>query len=241
MEKRQQAAAVQGATHGFALRILNKGTSSAVTVASTPVAAQLVYFAAGLPVVGEGGPIVVPQDSEVTIARDGIVSVTVAGSSTRISAHRAGNDRVVVSGTIGARAGTVRYQLVVGDPATFTGGAFRAALEEQGIIVDGAVIVVENVFRRLSMVDQFHDDKVDRKEDRYRLHTIIEAAVEVGRPTLFSMIIIIAAHIPIFMCTTKDQETDKVWGMRQGAKAYITKPFTELQLVEVINSLLVPG
>ena len=67
-----------------------------------------------------------------------------------------------------------------------------------GIIVDGAVIVVENVFRRLSMVNEFHDDKVDRKEDRYRLHTILEAAVEVGRPTLFSMIIIIAAHIPIF-------------------------------------------
>ncbi len=67
-----------------------------------------------------------------------------------------------------------------------------------GIIVDGAVIVVENVFRRLSMVDEFHDDKVDRKEDRYRLKTILDAAVEVGRPTLFSMIIIIAAHIPIF-------------------------------------------
>ena len=66
---------------------------------------------------------------------------TVAGSGTRISAHRAGNDRVVVSGTIGARAGTARYQLVVGDPATFTGGAFRAALEEQGITVDGALRV----------------------------------------------------------------------------------------------------
>jgi len=66
---------------------------------------------------------------------------TVAGSGTRISAHRVGNDRVVVSGTIGARAGTVRYQLVVGDPATFTGGAFRAALEEQGITVDGALRV----------------------------------------------------------------------------------------------------
>jgi len=66
---------------------------------------------------------------------------TVAGSSTRISAHRVGNDRVLVSGTIGARAGTVRYQLVVGDPATFTGGAFRAALEEQGITVDGALRV----------------------------------------------------------------------------------------------------
>ena len=49
------------------------------------------------------------------------------------------------------------------------------------------------------------------------------------------------AQIPVVLVTTKDQETDKVWGMRQGAKAYITKPFTETQLVEVINSLLVPG
>ena len=49
------------------------------------------------------------------------------------------------------------------------------------------------------------------------------------------------AHIPVMLVTTKDQETDKVWGMRQGAKAYITKPFNEDQLVEVINSLLVPG
>ena len=49
------------------------------------------------------------------------------------------------------------------------------------------------------------------------------------------------SQIPVVLITTKDQETDKVWGMRQGAKAYITKPFTENQLVEVINSLLVPG
>jgi twitching motility two-component system response regulator PilH len=49
------------------------------------------------------------------------------------------------------------------------------------------------------------------------------------------------AQIPVVLVTTKDQETDKVWGMRQGAKAYITKPITENQLVEVINSLLVPG
>jgi twitching motility two-component system response regulator PilH len=49
------------------------------------------------------------------------------------------------------------------------------------------------------------------------------------------------SQIPVVLVTTKDQETNKVWGMRQGAKAYITKPFTESQLVEVINSLLVPG
>ena len=49
------------------------------------------------------------------------------------------------------------------------------------------------------------------------------------------------ANIPVVLVTTTDQETDKVWGMRQGAKAYITKPFTETQLIEVINSLLVAG
>lgn len=32
------------------------------------------------------------------------------------------------------------------------------------------------------------------------------------------------AHIPVIIVTTKDQETDRVWGMRQGAKAYLTKP-----------------
>jgi len=58
-----------------------------------------------------------------------------------------------------------------------------------GIIVDGAVIVVENVFRKLSETTQ------DRTP---RLQKILDAAVEVGRPTLFSMLIIIAAYIPIF-------------------------------------------
>ena len=46
------------------------------------------------------------------------------------------------------------------------------------------------------------------------------------------------SHIPIIMVTTKDQETDKVWGMRQGAKAYITKPINEPQLVQTIKEIL---
>lgn len=66
---------------------------------------------------------------------------TVAGAGSRISAHRVGDDRVVVSGTIGAKAGTARYQLVVGDPVTFTAGAFRAALAGQGVIVEGDIVV----------------------------------------------------------------------------------------------------
>ena len=46
------------------------------------------------------------------------------------------------------------------------------------------------------------------------------------------------AHIPVVLVTTKDQETDRVWGMRQGAKAYITKPFEEEQLAAIIKEML---
>ena len=45
-------------------------------------------------------------------------------------------------------------------------------------------------------------------------------------------------HIPVILVTTKDQETDRVWGMRQGAKAYITKPFSESELSELIVQYL---
>jgi cobalt-zinc-cadmium resistance protein CzcA len=60
-----------------------------------------------------------------------------------------------------------------------------------GIIVDGAVIVIENIMHRLAQ------NREDMPESERR-QTIIDAANEVGRPTLFSMLIIIAAHIPIF-------------------------------------------
>ena len=45
-------------------------------------------------------------------------------------------------------------------------------------------------------------------------------------------------HIPVILVTTKDQDTDRVWGMRQGARAYITKPFSESELADMINQYL---
>ena len=62
-----------------------------------------------------------------------------------------------------------------------------------GIIVDGAVIVVENIVRKLG---ELSEDRVRNPEARYG--AIRSALREVGRPTVFSMVIIIAAHIPIF-------------------------------------------
>lgn len=45
------------------------------------------------------------------------------------------------------------------------------------------------------------------------------------------------ASIPIIICSTKGQETDKAWGLRQGAKDYIVKPISEKVLLEKIRSL----
>lgn len=48
-------------------------------------------------------------------------------------------------------------------------------------------------------------------------------------------------HIPVILVTTKNQETDRVWGMRQGARGYLTKPFTEKELAEAIDAVLGPA
>lgn len=46
------------------------------------------------------------------------------------------------------------------------------------------------------------------------------------------------ADIPIIILTTKNQETDRVWGQRQGAKDYLTKPVEEKLLIASINNVL---
>lgn len=45
-------------------------------------------------------------------------------------------------------------------------------------------------------------------------------------------------HIPVILVTTKDQETDKVWGERQGAAGYIVKPAQEPELAAMIKRVL---
>jgi twitching motility two-component system response regulator PilH len=45
-------------------------------------------------------------------------------------------------------------------------------------------------------------------------------------------------NIPVIMITTKDQETDKIWGMRQGAADYLIKPVAAKELVAKINAVM---
>ena len=44
-------------------------------------------------------------------------------------------------------------------------------------------------------------------------------------------------HIPIIICSSKGQETDRVWGLRQGAKDYLTKPIRQQELLAKIAAL----
>ena len=44
-------------------------------------------------------------------------------------------------------------------------------------------------------------------------------------------------HIPVIICTTKGQETDRIWGLRQGAKDYIVKPLEQAELLKKIVAL----
>jgi len=49
------------------------------------------------------------------------------------------------------------------------------------------------------------------------------------------------SSIPVIIVTTKSMETDRIWGMRQGAKDFLTKPPNERDLVQRIQNLLKPG
>lgn len=87
--------------------------------------------------------------------------------------------------------------------ATFLGLTFKGipanllslGAMDFGIIVDGAVIVVENIFRELSEHSHKRGKRLSLEAIKY---SILKATGEVGRPTFFSMLIIITAHLPIF-------------------------------------------
>lgn len=67
-----------------------------------------------------------------------------------------------------------------------------------GIIIDGAVVIVENCVRRLAHAQQSHGRVLTREE---RFHEVFEAAKESRRPLLFGQLIIMVVYLPIFALT----------------------------------------
>lgn len=44
--------------------------------------------------------------------------------------------------------------------------------------------------------------------------------------------------VPIIICSSKNQEIDRIWGMKQGANVYLTKPFTKQELLRALQSVV---
>lgn len=45
-------------------------------------------------------------------------------------------------------------------------------------------------------------------------------------------------NIPIVACTAKDRDVDRMWALKQGVKAYVTKPFTPEELVGAVKGII---
>src|SRR5690606_36384789 len=67
-----------------------------------------------------------------------------------------------------------------------------------GIIVDGAVVIVENAIRRLAHAQQRHGRMLSRAE---RFHEVFAAAREARRPLIYGQLIIMVVYLPIFALT----------------------------------------
>ncbi|HEX9072120.1 MAG TPA: CusA/CzcA family heavy metal efflux RND transporter [Pseudolabrys sp.] len=105
-----------------------------------------------------------------------------------------------------------------------------------GIIVDGTVIMVENIFRHLAHHSTRHPSDTSRSD---RLHRILAAAVEVDKPILFSVIITIAAFLPLF---TMQGVEGQIFGpmSRTYAYALLGAVIATFTVTPVMSSILLP-
>jgi twitching motility two-component system response regulator PilH len=115
------------------------------------------------------------------------------------------------------------------------------------LIIDDSPTEVE-VFTRLLEKGGFRVSHANNAEDGI-------ARVKRDRPDLVIMDVIMpgmngfqatrtlsrdseTSNIPILILTTKSMESDRVWGLRQGAKDFLTKPVDSRDLISRINGLL---
>ncbi len=115
--------------------------------------------------------------------------------------------------------------LIVDDSATMMEGHKRI-LERQGHTVYSAEDGEEGVARVLELMpDLVLMDVVMPKMNGF------QATRKISKNEL-------TKHIPVVIVTSKDQETDIMWGKRQGAKDYLIKPADEEQLKATVDRLL---
>ena len=140
-------------------------------------------------------------------------------------------------------AATIPVALFLAVMITVLRGEFANLLSvgaiDLGIIVDGTVIMVENIFRHLAHYDPHTESTATSSARSDRLHRILTAAVEVDRPIFFSVIITIAAFLPLF---TMQGVEGQIFGpmARTYAYALIGAVIATFTVTPVMASILLP-
>ena len=115
------------------------------------------------------------------------------------------------------------------------------------------ILVVDDTPSQLELMAQY------LKEDGFSVITATDAKEAIGKATDYKPDAIVTdvvmpgmsgfelcrtlkkteatQKMPIVVCTSKNQELDRLWGMKQGADVYITKPFTKDELVRAVKSV----
>ena len=124
----------QTVPEGWLTRYLGAGYAARVSALSLNENVVSIVAAPGK---GKGPAVVVFEPATTTLKLVNRTRTVPGSRSARISAVRRADGVVEARGWIGSRSAARGYLLVVDDPAMFTTGAFRAALEKQGVVVEG--------------------------------------------------------------------------------------------------------
>jgi twitching motility two-component system response regulator PilH len=117
------------------------------------------------------------------------------------------------------------------------------------------VVVVDDVYAELQLIEGYlksanhtvvtylNADNLEEKLANDRPDLIILDVIMPGRNG-FQVCRDLKANdrfknIPVMLCTSKDQDSDKFWGQQQGANAYVVKPFKAEELVAAVKKALV--
>lgn len=121
--------------------------------------------------------------------------------------------------------------LVVDDSSTET-HAFRIMLEKKGFTVSFANNGLEGLTKAKAKAKALKPDLI--------LMDVVMPQVNGFQATRKLKRDPEIAEIPVIIISAKNQETDRVWGLRQGAKDYLSKPVDKEELFSKINSLIKP-
>ncbi len=92
------------------------------------------------------------------------------------------------------------------------------------------VINATDAREALSKIDQFRPDAIVTDVVMPGMSGLELCRAIKGNPA--------TEKLPIIACTTKNQEIDRLWGMKQGVNVYVTKPCTKEQLVQAVKSVV---